>query len=119
VNPIYANFTHNIQKLDSGDTAINITYYYAVDIVKMMIQFEFNVQKDKNDRNYERQLIKSNVNVCRMSQGVLGDFLAKMIMEDIHKFMDFDMMCPFRKVKYFYILLVCIILFSNSRDFTT
>jgi Protein of unknown function (DUF1091) len=98
VNPNYANFTQKIQKFDSGDTLVNITYYYAVNVVKLLIQFEFNVQKDKNDRSYERQLIKSTVNVCRMSQGVMGDFIAKMIMEDIHKFVDFNLTCPFNKV---------------------
>jgi Protein of unknown function (DUF1091) len=98
VNPNYANFTNSIQKLDSGDTLVNITYYYAVDIVKLITQFEFNVQKDKNDRSYERQLIKTTTNFCKMSQGVMGDFIAKMIMEDIHKFIDFNLTCPFNKV---------------------
>jgi Protein of unknown function (DUF1091) len=100
VNGEYANFTHSIRKLDSGDTLLNFTHYYAADIFKILIQFEFNVQKDKNDRNYERQLIKTTVNVCKMSQGVLGDFLAKMIMENIHEFIDFEFKCPFKKVSW-------------------
>jgi uncharacterized UPF0160 family protein len=99
VNPTYANFTHSIQKLDSGDTLMNLSYYYAVDILQMIIHFEFNVQKDKNDRSYGRQLLKTSTNVCKMSQGVLGDFIARMIMEDLHSVIDFDLKCPFKKVR--------------------
>lgn len=64
----------------------------------MMVLFSFNVQKDKNDRNYEREVLKTSTNVCRMYQGILGDFLSKTIMDDLHKFIDFDLKCPFKKV---------------------
>jgi hypothetical protein len=40
-----------------------------------------------------------------MAQGVSGDFVAKMIMEDFHKFIDFDFACPFRKVLRFELLI--------------
>ena len=98
VNPLYANFTYNIKKLSSGETAINISYYYAVDVFKNIIHVEINFQKDKNDRNYEKQILKSAINVCRMSEGTIGDFMAKMIMENIHQYMNFDLRCPFKKV---------------------
>jgi hypothetical protein len=96
INPTYANFTHSIQKLDSGDTLMNITYYYAMDISQIIIHSELNIQKDKNDRNYERQLLKTSTNVCKMSQGVIGNFIAKMI----RKYVESDMKCPFKKVSY-------------------
>jgi hypothetical protein len=99
VNDGYANFTYNLVKSDSGDSSMNITYYYGADIVKELIQFEIFVQKDQNDRNYERQLIKTTINVCKMADGILGDFVARMIMDDLHKFIDFDLKCPFRRVR--------------------
>jgi hypothetical protein len=77
---------------------MNITYYYGADIIKEFMQFEIFAQKDKNDRNYERQLIKTTINVCKMVEGTLGDFVAKMIMEDLHNYIDFDLKCPFRRV---------------------
>jgi hypothetical protein len=77
---------------------INVTYYYVEGIVKMTIHSNFNIQKDKNDRNYERQIFQTSTNVYRMSESVLGDFIAKMIMKDLRKFIDFDVKCPFKKV---------------------
>jgi hypothetical protein len=99
VNEAYSNITYGIKNLESGDTLFNITAYYAVDIIKMMVYTELNIQKDKNDRNYERQLLKTSTNVCKLSQGVLGDFIAKIIMKDIHEIIDFDLNCPFKKVR--------------------
>jgi hypothetical protein len=63
-----------------------------------MTQFELNCQKDRNDRNYEKQIIKSSANFCKMTDGVLGNFLAKMIMENLHEFTDYELKCPFKKV---------------------
>lgn len=102
VNPEYVNLTHSILQLDSGDTAMNMSLYYAADIVKSIMLIEFNVQKDKTDRNYEKELIKSSTNICKMVQGVFGNFVTKMIMEDLNKFIDFDLTCPFKKVSFFF-----------------
>jgi hypothetical protein len=99
VNEAYSNITYGIKNLDSGDTLFNITAYYAVDIIKMMVYTELNIQKDKNDRNYDRKLLKTSTNICKLSQGVLGDFIAKIIMKDIHEIIDFDLNCPFKKVR--------------------
>lgn len=98
VNEAYSNFSYNLSRSDSGDSSINITVYYAEDIEKQMIHYEIYVQKDKLDRNYGRQLIKSSINVCRMVGGILSDFVAKMIMDDIQKYIDFELKCPFKKV---------------------
>lgn len=98
VNPMYVNLTHNIAKAESGETTFNMTVYYGTEIIKVMALISFNVQKDKNDRNCERELIRTSINICKMAQGVLGDFIAKMIMQDLHKFIDFDMKCPYKKV---------------------
>jgi hypothetical protein len=83
-NKIYANFTHNIQELGSGDTLMNFTLYYPVDVLKLLLQIELNVQKDKNHRSYERQLIKTTRNFCKMTEGVMGDFIARTIMHDFN-----------------------------------
>lgn len=63
-----------------------------------MIQFTIAIPKDKNDKNFERSLINTHINACRMLSGVVGDFLSKMIMANFQQHADFDMKCPIAKV---------------------
>jgi Protein of unknown function (DUF1091) len=97
-SPTFIDFTYNIQKLDSNETAINVICYFAVDILKLLTHFELNVQKDKNNQNYELQLPKTSTDVCKMTQGVIGNFLAKMIMHNVDEFINFEFKCPFKKL---------------------
>jgi hypothetical protein len=93
-----ANFSAVITKNSNDDSVMNMTIDFSQEVSKMMVFFTFSIPKDKNDKNYERTLIKSNVNACRMISGIIGDFLTKMIMEDLHKYADFELKCPFPKV---------------------
>jgi hypothetical protein len=77
---------------------VNFTFYYAEDVLKLIIQFELNCKKDKNDRNYEKQIIKTSVSTCRIGEGVLGSFAAKMIMENYDKLVGYSLKCPYKKV---------------------
>lgn len=86
-------------KNKQDDTIMNITVNFAYEVTKIMISFSFAVPKDSNDKNFERTIIKSTVNVCKMFQGVMGDFIVKTIMDVLHKSVEFEMKCPFPKVK--------------------
>ena len=82
------------------DTIMNITINFAYEVSKVMISFSFDVPKDNNDKNFERTIIKSTINVCKMFQGVMGDFIVKTIMDVLHKSVDFELKCPFPKVNF-------------------
>lgn len=77
---------------------MNVSFTFNQDVSKLMVHFEFAIPKDKNDKNYGNVIIKSTVSVCKIAQGILSDFVVKMIMEDFHKFADFDIVCPMKTV---------------------
>jgi hypothetical protein len=54
------------------------------------------------DKNYEKNIMKTPINVCKMLQGVVGDFMSKMIMEDMHKSQATKSTCPIAKVIHFF-----------------
>jgi ribosomal protein L6P/L9E len=89
-----------VVKNSNGEMTLNVTLYYAFEIQKLTAHFTFSVPKNKNDRNYERVLISSSASVCKMLSGVTGDFVTKMIMKDLEKFIDFPLKCPLPKVSY-------------------
>lgn len=82
---------------------INCTIDLAYEISKVTVQFTVSTPKDKNDKNFERNLIKSNVNGCRLINGVVGDFLSKMIMSNLRNHSDFELKCPFNKVRVLFL----------------
>jgi hypothetical protein len=79
-----------------------VTTTFGYDVQKLMILLSFNVQKDSMDKNYEKNIMKTPINVCKMLQGVVGDFMSKMIMEDMHKSQATKSTCPIAKVILFF-----------------
>jgi len=97
-NPLYANFSSTIHKINVTDTLLNVSFEYFQDVAKFTVKFRLSVPKDKNDRNYEKVVLESATNICKMAKGIIGDFLVRMIMEDFSKFANFNISCPFKKV---------------------
>lgn len=57
-------------------------------------------QKDDNDKEYTNILLKTSVNVCNLSKGVIGNFVTKVLMENFKKSANFEMKCPFESGKH-------------------
>jgi hypothetical protein len=78
---------------------MNITFSFAdsYDVVRLHVNFA--IPKDKRDQNYERTIMQSSINVCRMFNNVTGDFISRMIMEYARKSCDFELKCPIMPVR--------------------
>jgi hypothetical protein len=74
-----------------------INFFY--DVSKITIFLTFSIGKDKNDKNYERTVLKTSISACKMMQGVVGDFVTKTMMHTLKDYVDFELKCPFKKVK--------------------
>lgn len=53
------------------------------------------VKKDSNDNEYTNVLLRTSVDVCNLSKGVIGNFVSKILMENFKKSANFEMKCPF------------------------
>lgn len=93
-----ANVTFQFGENDKNETVFNLTVIYEYELPAMAASFFFAINKDKNDLNYERVLVKSSINICKMLNGVTGDFLTKMIMESLGRSAEIAMKCPMQKV---------------------
>lgn len=67
-------------------------------MAKVVIVYNFSIPLDKNDRQFSRLLIKKNVDVCRIAKGNFGDRIGKMIIDEISKYADYELNCPFPRV---------------------
>jgi hypothetical protein len=83
----------------TGSSLMNITFFLNQDVTVVKCLVVFSIPKDKNDRNYENIVIKTTVDVCKMLQGVTGNFITRMAMENIKDMVDFELKCPLKKVR--------------------
>lgn len=74
---------------------MTLNNYCDVTVLKFLVTFA--IPKDKNDQNYENVVLKSSINACKMFQGITGDFISKMIMDDFKPHVDVDLKCPFKQ----------------------
>ena len=87
-------------KPEAAKTFINVTLDLAYDVTNVTVLFSFSIPKDKNDKNFERVILKSSVNLCKLFKGNVGNFLGKTLTELFDKFADFEPKCPIRKVNH-------------------
>lgn len=52
-------------------------------------------KRNDKDTEYTNVLLRTSVNVCKISDGILGNFLTKIVMENFRKSANFEMKCPF------------------------
>ncbi len=99
-NKKYANFSVTIA--ESRDL-INITADVFEDIFKFPVYSTFSLPKDEKDRDYQRNVLKATINVCRIINGVGGDFISKFVGNELRRITKVPLKCPLAKKTYKFI----------------
>lgn len=94
VNPEFAAINLTLFKLPGNDNLLNFTLETFVEIIRYTGTFTVSVPKNAKDTDYEKQLLKSSVNMCNIDRGVRGNFIVKMLMENFANSSDFTFECP-------------------------
>jgi hypothetical protein len=94
-----ANYTVELFNDEIHDTVFNGSTHYKEVITKYQIEFKVMTQIDENDKNYERELFRTNVDFGKMMKGIQGNFFLRSFMEAYTKSVDFELKLPFEKVK--------------------
>lgn len=93
-NPKYINLSVIAYTNDAGDSLFNYTLSLNVMIVNYMGNFALSIPRYENDREYQNQIFQSTVNFCKLDDGVRGNFLIKMFMEEFYKTSNYNLKCP-------------------------
>ena len=78
----------------------NMTIQQKVDMIKQVLLVSINRPKDENDRDYQLSILKTSIDLCKISKGVLSNIFVKTFMENFIKSADYQMKCPFLKGSY-------------------
>lgn len=98
-NNDFANFSMTIGNF-SGENVVNITADIIYDLTKIPIFVSFSIPNDPNDKSYQRNILKASFNLCRIIEGNTGDFVSKMLAEQLKKISNIPLKCPFPKGTY-------------------
>jgi hypothetical protein len=98
-NPEFGRISMKTAIGPTGSTVLNLSLVFNQQITVAKCLVILSIPKDKNDQNYENVVIRSSVDMCKMFQGITGNFLTRMVMENIKKIIDFDLKCPIDKVR--------------------
>lgn len=85
-------------KDENGLFMANANFSLFSDFQSGVLQF-FLRNGDINSSVYKNDL-KTNINLCKINEKYSGNFLAKIFVENVVKFVDFEVKCPFKKVKH-------------------
>jgi hypothetical protein len=92
------NITVSIFNDGINDTLSNITIANYEVIQKLIIYLTVNVPIDAYDRKFQKEFLKTTIDVGKLHRGVAGNFIGKLILGDYFKSMSHDPEFPIQKV---------------------
>jgi len=76
-------------------TVVNFNSTFDKVLVYLKVSFPLNDQ----DKNYQREFLKTTIDAERLFQGVTGNFVAKSLSENLLKSLDFEPKFPLKPVR--------------------
>jgi hypothetical protein len=95
----------------NGDINLDMMAYLGYDMSKFIVIYTIALPLHENDQNFERVAIKTSMDLCKILQGIAGDFVAKLLLKNILKQSNSDLSCPHKKVNNVLIYFMRKILF--------
>lgn len=89
------NIGINFSKIVDDEQLVSFVVQTNVTAFNIIGSFEFAIKTKPNITIYDMQVLKSNVNCCRMSDGVASNFLTKMLLDSFSRGKNKIFKCPF------------------------
>lgn len=88
------SYTHN----SNGDSVTNVTLKSYVNVTKMLAYVSLRMPEDSNDREYRRELLKTVVDLEKVSNGAQSNPIVRSYVNILMQYKDFVVKFPFRPV---------------------
>lgn len=97
-NPKIVNLTVNYTHNAKGECVTNVTAVNHVIIKKLTVYVSFRVPENRNDREYKQELVKTIVDMEKVTKGLQSNPLIKSYVGNLLKCMDFEFAFPLKPV---------------------
>lgn len=81
------------------DSLINSTMTVFETIENIFVSVIIKVPADKNDKHYQKEFYRTTADMKKLLSGIEASFVAKVVMENFRKSVDFELKFPFQKVE--------------------
>jgi len=94
----FSNWTASIRKDQQNDYFLTSSCTQHTDMTRVMFQITLALTKTLKDSEYDQIVHKTNVDVCKIANGIMSNFLLKVVMQNFRKSANFTPQCPIKKV---------------------
>ena len=77
---------------------VNVSIHLKVEVQSSLLFFHL-TPGDNSTTEKNNMRIKTNVNLCKMPKSFAGNFVAKILLQNLRQYTDFELKCPLKKVK--------------------
>lgn len=95
-NDFVKNHKALIWKNGNGNSLINASWFFIEEITKATMHWQISSQ----DKGNEIQILKSSADVCKISKGVVANFMVKLLIEKWKTDSNLRLECPIKKGFY-------------------
>jgi len=78
----------------TGELTVNFSSNFMTNLTAYVQFYTVRIATGLKASNYDVEVLKSSINVCKMANGTRGNFLIKMLMEEFTKHASFKIGCP-------------------------
>lgn len=97
-NPKVGNLTINYENHAVDDAVVNVTFNLLETVLSMKIHLRVQLPEDENDRIFQKELLKTSIDVGKVFSGISGNFFVKSVVDSLLKSFEFEAKFPFRPV---------------------
>lgn len=103
-------FTHN----ENRNAIVNVTIRITKPLTKMLVYFKVNMAENDQDREFKREFLRTVFNGEKTAIGAKKNFLVAAFVENLKRFMQFEVRFPFQPVSFAIFVNFLIENFSTS-----
>jgi O-phosphoseryl-tRNA(Cys) synthetase len=97
---ISTNFRAVVFNDSLGISRYNASAFIYKDLLGVKAMLIVKIKKP-SAHSYDREIIKTTVDVCRLQNGVIGNFVAKVFYESFRDYSNYQFECPVKKNDYY------------------
>lgn len=97
MNPYVGNMSVEYVNEKDHNCRLNYTFNFIKDIESGFAYISINIPIDAGDENYQKQVLKTTFDVTKVLNGVRGNFVTSVLMENIQQSVNFELKLPVKK----------------------
>lgn len=95
------DFSANVFNGSDNLPRFNLSTELLTDVIKSSTIFSFKSKSSRNVKDFDRTLLSGTIDTCKVSKGVIGNFIVRMIVDQLGKSSNFRFICPQSKGYYY------------------